>query len=94
MKSKIAIDQEEGIGYDLDTSGVEGGTSTGESDALLTTQEICELLRVPKTYIYWLTHSRRIPHIKLGGHLRFRRSDIDMWLESQEVRSVDIQEKR
>lgn len=58
------------------------------AERLLTVQEICELLKVPKTYIYWLTHKKQIPFIKMMGHLRFRQSDIDAWLESKEVRIV------
>ena len=60
------------------------------TDKLLTVQEICELLKVPRTYIYWLTHKKQIPYIKMNGHLRFRRSAIDEWLESQEVRNADL----
>ena len=54
---------------------------------LLTLNEVCELLKVPKSYIYSLTHQRKIPHIKMMGHLRFRESAIDNWLREQEVRS-------
>ena len=56
-------------------------------DRLLTIEEVCELLKVSKTYIYWLTHRQKIPHIRMQGHLRFRRSAIDDWLMAQEVRS-------
>jgi len=56
---------------------------------LLTLKEVCELLRVSKAYIYSMTHLKRIPFIKMQGHLRFRRSDIDDWLTGQEVRSAD-----
>ena len=56
-------------------------------ERLLTIQEICELLRVPKSYVYYLTHNKKIPHFKINGHLRFRHSHIENWLESQEVRS-------
>ena len=60
----------------------------------MTVQDICELLKVPKSYVYWLTHSKRIPHFKINGHLRFRQSHIEKWLESQEVRgNVSIQEE-
>ena len=68
--------------YDDDGTGTEGEAV----DRLLTVQEICELLQVKKTYVYWLTHQKKIPHIKIQGILRFRRSAIDRWLESQEVR--------
>ena len=58
------------------------------TEKLLTVQEICELLKVPRTYIYWLTHQKKIPYIKMQGHLRFKRSAIDDWLKEQEVRIV------
>ena len=61
--------------------------NSSEGD-LLTLQEVCELLRVNKAYVYSLTHMKRIPYIKMMGHLRFRRSDIDNWLSRQEVRSA------
>ena len=64
-----------------------------EQDRLLTVQEVCELLKVSKAYIYWLTHQKKIPFIKMQGHLRFRKSAIDDWLRAQEVRSGDTQER-
>ena len=62
-------------------------------DRLLTVQEVCELLQVKNTYIYWLTHQKKIPHIKMQGHLRFRQSAIDEWLRLQEVRNASTQER-
>jgi excisionase family DNA binding protein len=62
---------------------------SSEGANLLTLQEVCELLKVSKAYIYSLTHQKKIPHIKMLGRLRFRRSDIDEWLQEQEVRSGD-----
>ena len=64
------------------------GTEGGAIDQLLTVQEICDLRKVKKTYVYWLTRQRKIPHIKIQGILRFRKSAIDRWLESQEVRAT------
>lgn len=78
------IDNEDVRHYDRDTKpGLEGVKSA--VDRLLTTQEVCELLKVSKSYLYWLTHQKRIPYIKMQGHLRFRQSDIDEWLMSQKV---------
>jgi excisionase family DNA binding protein len=54
-------------------------------DRLLTIQEICQLLNLPKSAIYALTHQKRIPHIKIARKLRFRESAIIHWLESLEV---------
>ena len=77
-----------------DRTGLEGESMSAEADELLTVQEICNLLKVPKNYVYSLTHQRKIPFIKMQGCLRFWRSDIDEWLRSQEVSDVGIQEKK
>ena len=79
---------------DIGNSGIDNVDGNGyyshvEGADLLTLTEVCELLKVSKAYIYSLTHQKRIPHIKMSGHLRFRRSDIDNWLTEQEVRSAD-----
>ena len=79
---------------DYDRSGITGTEGEAAVDRLLTVQEICNLLRVRKTYVYSLTHQRKIPHIKIQGQLRFRQSAIDEWLRSQEVSDVGIQEKK
>jgi excisionase family DNA binding protein len=55
---------------------------------LLKVEEVAALLRVPKSWIYMRTYegaAETIPHIKLGRHLRFRRSEIERWLEQQNV---------
>ena len=54
-------------------------------ERLLTVQDMSSLLGVKNSYVYYLTHRKRIPHLKIHGHLRFRESDIDGWLQSQEV---------
>lgn len=75
--------------YEAGDPGIEGEDTSVKLDRLLTIQEICELLKVPKTYIYWLTHRKKIPYIKMQGHLRFRESAIDKWLRSQEVHDAN-----
>jgi len=44
---------------------------------------VAAYLQVPVGAIYRMTGRRaamRIPHIRIGNRLRFRRSDIDRWL--------------
>lgn len=82
--SRITFDDSEEIGYDPD----EGASAF---DRLLTLQELCELLNVTKAYVYRLTSGKKIPHIKLMGHLRFRRREIEDWLAEQEVRIADTE---
>lgn len=54
--------------------------------------EVATYLGVPASSIYKLTSRRarlRIPHLKLGGRLRFRKADVDEWLELWKVSHTD-----
>ena len=52
-------------------------------DELLTVEEVAQLLKVKRSYVYHLTSTDGIPYIKMGNHLRFHRSEIDAWLAAQ-----------
>jgi excisionase family DNA binding protein len=54
--------------------------------ALLTVEEVAELLRVPPSWVYERTRRRagdRIPGFRLGKYWRFREADVLAWLERQ-----------
>jgi excisionase family DNA binding protein len=57
-------------------------------DSLLTVGELCQHLNVKQSFIYSLTHQKKIPYVKIGGILRFRKSVIDEWLKTLEVANV------
>jgi excisionase family DNA binding protein len=46
---------------------------------LLTADEVAEILRVPKSWVY--SHVSDLRVIRLGRYVRFRRCDIDEFLE-------------
>lgn len=49
---------------------------------LMSTRELAEYLGVPRNTIYQWRHNGDGPRaIRVGRHLRFRRADIDEWLE-------------
>jgi excisionase family DNA binding protein len=50
-------------------------------DRLLTVEEVAQLIQFAAKSIYQLVHRRKIPYIKISGALRFRRSDIETWIE-------------
>ena len=52
-----------------------------EFEDLISVDDVCHALGLKKSYVYMLTHERRIPHYKVNGHLRFRLSDIEQWLK-------------
>ncbi|SDO49026.1 DNA binding domain-containing protein, excisionase family [Nakamurella panacisegetis] len=55
-----------------------------QEDRLLDVAELSALVGIPQqTFYRWRTDGRGPRAIKIGKHLRYRRSDIDEWLESQ-----------
>ncbi len=55
-------------------------------DAFLTTDEVLNYLQVNLRTIYRLIKSEKIPAVRVGRQWRFRKRDIDAWLESQRPR--------
>jgi excisionase family DNA binding protein len=54
-------------------------------DRLLTASEVAEHLRVTPAWVYAETRRNRLPHVRLGRYVRYRRSAIDRWIERQEA---------
>ena len=62
--------------------------TTGKVELLLL-KEVAECLRVSPTTIYRLTEKRVLPFIRIGGQLRFQKSDVLAYLAGQRVASVE-----
>ena len=56
-----------------------------EDDAILDVEGLAEYLSVKPNWIYQQTHLNAIPYYKLSSQLRFRKRDIDKWLETQKI---------
>jgi excisionase family DNA binding protein len=54
-------------------------------DAILTTDQLAEYLGIGKQRVYEAASRKTIPFFKVGKSLRFRKSSIDKWIESQSV---------
>lgn len=53
-------------------------------DRLLDVSEVAELLGVPVATLRWWLHIGTAPdHFKLGRHVKFRRSEVERWLETR-----------
>ena len=50
---------------------------------LLTIDQLCELLKLKKSYIYDLTYRKRIPYKRIGRFLRFDPEEIKEWIDAQ-----------
>ncbi len=53
-----------------------------ESD-IMTIKEIAEYLKVKEKTAYKLVAEGKIPGFKVGGSWRFRKSEIDGWIDKQ-----------
>ena len=60
------------------------------------------LLSVPETAVYlgmskdWIYERLKtlIPHVKIGGSIRFRKEDVDRYIASQTIAPMDIRDIR
>jgi excisionase family DNA binding protein len=58
---------------------------TATASDLMTPAEAAAYLRVRPSWVYEAARGRRLPHIKVGRHLRFLQADLDAWLIAQRV---------
>ena len=59
-----------------------------KDDSLLGVKELAQYLGVSVQWVYERVQLKEIPHIKMGKHLRFRKSNIDTWLDSLKIPSM------
>ena len=57
-------------------------------EGFLTTEEVLEYLQVNLRTVYRLIKAGKIPAVRVGRQWRFRKRDIDAWLESQRPRGL------
>lgn len=52
-------------------------------DEIMTLPEVANLLKIAEKTVYTMSQRSEIPAFKVRGQWRFKRSDIDDWIESQ-----------
>jgi len=57
-------------------------------EGFLTTEEVLEYLQVNLRTVYRLIKAGKIPAVRVGRQWRFRKGDIDAWLEAQRPRGA------
>jgi excisionase family DNA binding protein len=63
-------------------------TPGSDPDTLMTADDLAALLQVTPAWVYAETRKRRIPHLRLGRYVRYRRSAIDAWIQDVERSSA------
>ena len=61
---------------------------------LLVTAEAAALLRIDERHVRRLVRSERLPHVRLGRQLLFRRESLLAWLREREVPVKEIGDRR
>ena len=65
-----------------DSSSEPIGVSPFLDDDVMNAAEVAVLMRVGKNQIYGLAAANKIPHRRVGKHLRFSRAALMRWLDS------------
>jgi excisionase family DNA binding protein len=58
-------------------------TASPLSEPLLDSEAAAALLAVRRSWIYEAVRDGRLPHVKVGRHIRFLRADLESWVFAQ-----------
>lgn len=64
----------------------------GVDDEILTIRELAALLKIGEKTAYTMAQSGELPGFKVRDQWRFRRADIDAWIDKQVNPSADTEE--
>ena len=60
---------------------------------ILNIDELSEHLGIKKSSLYSKVERKEIPYYKIGHLVRFKKSDIDAWMEGSKVETLDLQKR-
>ncbi|SFT69310.1 transcriptional regulator, AlpA family [Pseudoalteromonas sp. DSM 26666] len=58
------------------------------SDQILTLKEVAAYLKLAEKTAYRLASEGQLPGFKVGGSWRFKRGDIEVWIEEKKKRNT------
>ncbi|MBI1352088.1 MAG: helix-turn-helix domain-containing protein [Actinomycetales bacterium] len=73
---------------EIEQSGRRSATPTSSSGDLLTVEQAADYLNITDHFVRRLVRERRIPFLKVGRLVRFRRADIEVYLAECAVPAV------
>ena len=59
------------------------------TDEILTLKEVAAYLKLAEKTAYKLAAAGKLPGFKVGGSWRFKREDIDRWIEEQKKKETE-----
>lgn len=63
-------------------------------DEILTLPEVAQLLKVAEKTVYTMAQKGELPAFKVGGQWRFRRTDLDAWIDAKTRRATGEEESK
>jgi excisionase family DNA binding protein len=54
------------------------------SEKYLDVKDLSDLLKISPATVYRLIENRKIPYLRVGGQIRFRKQSIDAWARGRE----------
>jgi excisionase family DNA binding protein len=61
---------------------------SGDSNIVFDVKGLAEYLKVNISWIYNKVHLKEIPYFKCGKYLRFKKSQVDKWIEKETMQPV------
>jgi len=58
------------------------------TDEILTLKEVADYLKLAEKTAYRLAAEGKLPGFKVGGSWRFKKKDIEKWIDGQKQRNV------
>lgn len=80
LRSRALWDQTHATLLIIERKALMIAPTADSSEDLLTAAEVASLLRMTADWVYAETRAKRIPHLRLGRYVRYRRSAIERWM--------------
>lgn len=62
-------------------------------DSLMSPDEVCDVLKLTKSTLYRFARDGKIPCVRLGSLIRFRRADVERVISGQEPKPTVVRLK-
>lgn len=60
-----------------------------EEDRLFTVKTLAQYLEVSPQWVYERVHLKEVPYIKMGKFPRFKKSDVDRWMDTYKMPAMN-----
>ncbi|PJM74397.1 DNA-binding protein [Bifidobacterium simiarum] len=73
----------------MNTTQHQSASAVTETGVLLTPAQAARILGIPtSTLARWRSERRELPYVKVGRVVRYRRGDLDRWIDQRTVRPL------